>query len=261
MARATMSSGSASAWSGKSIVDATVPARRGQVILNNSLAADHSVAGLDDNQQRGDILDILNRGTKNIILAAEDTAAAARNRFTAAVTIPAGGKVRVYYNGTRYEPFSDAAGGQITRHFLFTENATNTIHTATCAIPANAILHRIEVLNEALWGAASAVLKVGDTADDDGYFVGVDCKATDLLVGELLNTDPSTSWGGKEGAYLVAASGRRGPVSANFAKYYKAGSNITGIMTVGTPAVTTGRTHMFVTYSVPAIDAAVVTGP
>lgn len=141
-------------------------------------------------------------------------------------------------------------GGFVTKMVTFTEDATSTSHVGTIPLPAGAWLQNIQVLNEALWGAASAVLKVGDTADDDGYFTGVDCKATDLLVGEVLDTTPSTSWGGKEGAYLVAATGRRGPTSSNFAKYYKAGSNIIATMTVGTPAATTGRTYVLVTYSI-----------
>jgi hypothetical protein len=257
MPRAIPSSASASAWSGLSIVDNTSQQLRDRVVLNNSLAADHTVAGLDNNQKLGDVVTLINRGTKNLAFNSQDTTANAKDRFTSSVFIPAGGKVQIYYNGTRWEAFTDAPGGVISRRFLFTEDATSTTHTATCPIPAGAILHGIEVLNEVLWGAASASLKVGDTADDDGYFVGVDCKATDLVVGEVLDTQSSTLWGGKEGAYLVAATGRRGPTSANFSKYYKAGSNITGIMTVGTPAVTTGRTHMIVKYSVPSAEAAV----
>lgn len=143
-----------------------------------------------------------------------------------------------------------STGLMITKRVLFTENATNTIHTGTVTLPAGAWLHSIEVTNQVLWGAASAVLKVGDTADDDGYFVGVDCKATDLVVGEVLSTAETTRWGGKNGAYLVSATGRRGPTATNFAQYYVAGSDIIGVMTVGTPAVTTGRTIMSVTYSV-----------
>jgi hypothetical protein len=137
----------------------------------------------------------------------------------------------------------------ITRVVSFTEDATSTTHTGSVILPAASWLHNIQVLSSVLWTGGTAVMKVGDTADDDGYFIGVDLKATDLLVGEVLDTTPSTSWGGKEGAYLVAASGRRGPTSSNFAKYYAAGSTITGVVTVGTPATTAGRTFMAVTYS------------
>jgi hypothetical protein len=138
-----------------------------------------------------------------------------------------------------------ASGNLITKVVTFTEDATSTTHTGSVVLPATAWLHNIQVLSSVLW-----------TADDDGYFTGIDLKATDLLVGEVLDTTPSTSWGGKEGAYLVAATGRRGPAATNFAKYYAAGSTITGVVTVGTPATTAGRTFMAVTYSVGEVIAA-----
>ena len=143
-----------------------------------------------------------------------------------------------------------------TKVVTFTENATSTTHTGSVILPPTAWLHNIQVLSSVLWTGGTATMKVGDTADDDGYFVGIDLKATDLLVGEVLDTSPSTSWGGKEGAYLVAATGRRGPAATNFAKYYAAGSTITGVVTVGTPATTAGRTFMAVTYSVGEVIAA-----
>lgn len=171
---------------------------------------------------------------------------------------------RFISNGMSWIPISGLAvaganggGWIITKMVTFTENATNTLHTGTVTLPAGAWLHNIQVTSSALWGATTAVLKVGDTADDDGYFIGVNVKATDLVVGEVLNTDMSECWGGKQGAYLVAASGQRGPVATNFGKYYAAGSNITGIITVGTPAVTTGRTYMVVAYSLGENIAAV----
>ena len=148
-------------------------------------------------------------------------------------------------------------GAMKTTVVTYTENATATTHTGTVTLPAGTWLHNIQVLSSVLWTGGTATMKVGDTADDDGYFTGIDLKATDLLVGEVLDTTPSTSWGGKEGAYLVAATGRRGPTSSNFAKYYAAGSNITGIVTVGTPATTAGRTFMAVTYSFGQTIAAV----
>lgn len=140
-------------------------------------------------------------------------------------------------------------GQIITKAVRFAETATGTSHVATIPIPAGAILHGIRVIPEVLWGAGAAVLKVGDTADDDGYFTGVNLKATDALVGEVLDTTHSTLWGGKEGAYLVAATGRRGPTTGNFGSYYAAGSNIVATITVTTPAVTTGRTVLVASYS------------
>lgn len=155
--------------------------------------------------------------------------------------------IQAYANATY---ITGATGGIITKIVQYTEDATSLTHTGTVTLPAGAWLHNIQVNNQVLWTGGTATMKVGDTADDDGYFTGVNLKATDLLVGEILDTTPSTSWGGKEGAYLVAATGQRGPTATNFGKYYIAGSNITGIITVGTPATTVGRTQMIVTYSV-----------
>ena len=104
---ATPSSGSAASWSGLSIVDSTIPERKGIVILNNSLAAPHSVAGLDANQQFGDVITVVNRGVSALILAANDTAAAAKDRFASAISLPAGGKTQLYYNGLTWEPFNE----------------------------------------------------------------------------------------------------------------------------------------------------------
>lgn len=162
-----------------------------------------------------------------------------------------------YLNGVTANVQTQFDSRMITKIVTFTEDATSTTHTGTVTLPAGAWLHNIQVVSSVLWTGGTATMKVGDTADDDGYFIGVNLKATDLLVGEVLDTTPSTSWGGKEGAYLVAATGRRGPTSTNFGKYYAAGSNITGIVTVGTPATTAGRTFMVVSYSIGEVVAAV----
>ncbi len=151
-------------------------------------------------------------------------------------------------------------GVMVTKVVSFTENATNTTHTGTVTIPAGAWLHDVRITSSVLWTGGSAVMDVGDTADPNGYFEAINLKATDLLVGEVLAINGSSQWGGKEGAYLVAATGRRGPTSSNFGQYYAAGSSILGTITVGTPATTAGRTFMSVTYSVGEVSAAVPSG-
>jgi hypothetical protein len=156
---------------------------------------------------------------------------------------------------------TSSTGVMITKMVAFTENATNTIHTGTVPIPAGAWLHNISITQGALWTATSASMDVGDTVDPNGYFDTIDLKGSDLVLGEVLSTSDSTNWGGQEGAYLVAATGQRGPVATNFGSYYAAGSNILGVITVGTPATTAGRTYMSVTYSVGEVLAAVATGP
>ncbi len=153
---------------------------------------------------------------------------------------------------------NDLVSGMVVQTALFTEDATSVTHTVTIPIPAGAILHEIQVDAGVLWTDSSATLKVGDTADDDGYFIGVNLAATDLLVNEQLRISNSTLWGGKNGAYLVAATGQRGPTTTNFGGYYAAGSNITGIVSVTTPSGTAGRTKMTVWYSVGNVNAPVL---
>ncbi len=152
-----------------------------------------------------------------------------------------------------------STGVMITKSGVITELTGSATYTVTIPVPAGAFVHNILVSAQALWTAGtSAALKVGDTADDDGYFTAVDVKATDLLVGEVLSTLDGDLWGGKNGAYLVAATGQRGPVATNFGNYYAAGSNITfAVVKVGTG--TAGRTAVSVTYSVGEVIAQVVT--
>lgn len=154
---------------------------------------------------------------------------------------------------------SASTGLLITKSGVITELTGNGTYAITIAVPAGAFIHRIMVAAQALWTAGtSAAMIVGDTADPNGYFDAVDLKATDLLVGEVLDTISSSSWGGKEGAYLVAATGQRGPAATNFGTYYAAGSDIVFSVTkVGTG--TAGRTAVSVTYSVGETIAQVVT--
>ena len=143
-----------------------------------------------------------------------------------------------------------AAGGQgsvVVEEVTFTE-AGDTTYTGTVNIPAGATILDIQVRNTALWDdGTSAVMKVGDAADDDGWFTGVNVKATDLLVGEVLNFN---NLGGKDGAYITAASGA-------FTKSYNAAATVvTGVITTGAQDGTAGRTRMVVVYSVPNVVAA-----
>lgn len=143
-----------------------------------------------------------------------------------------------------------STGLLITKSGVLTELTGTATYTLTIPVPAGAWIHEIRLTNQALWTAGtSATGTVGDTADPDGFFTGIDMKATDLLVGEVLSAVDSTLWGGKEGAYLVAATGRRGPAATNFGLYYAAGSNIL-FAVAKTGAGTAGRTHCLVTYSI-----------
>jgi hypothetical protein len=134
-----------------------------------------------------------------------------------------------------------------------TENGAATSYTASFVIPPGSILVDLRVIPRVLWNGTSATLKVGDTADDDGFFVGVNLKATDLLVGEVLSITEESAWGGKNGAYLVAATGQRGPTTSNFGLSYVAGSTIKAIVTPGAADGTAGRTDVLVVYAVPTV--------
>lgn len=154
----------------------------------------------------------------------------------------------------------DATSGvMVAKRVRFIENGAGTSYVGTIPIPAGAVVHSIKVIAEVLWNGTSASMKVGDTADDDGYFTAFDLKATDLLVGEVLETNNDALWGGKNGVYLVAASGRRGPTTSNFGMYYAAGSNIVGTITPGAADGSAGRTVLSVVYSVGESIAQVAT--
>lgn len=132
---------------------------------------------------------------------------------------------------------------------LFTEAGAGT-YTGTVALPAGAVVVDIIVHAIALWAAAtSAEMIVGDAVDDNGFFTGVDLKATDLLAGESISFAQT---GGEEGADLddpaAGAHVRR--------RYLATARNIIGkVVSVG--AGTTGRTLMTVIYTVPVPGAAV----
>lgn len=145
---------------------------------------------------------------------------------------------------------SASSGILVSKRCTFTET-TATTYTCTIAIPAGAVIEDIQVIGRVLWNGTSASLDVGDTADPDGYFVTVDLKATDLVIGEMLSIKHSALWGGQEGAYIVAASGRRGPAATNFSMSYVAGSNILAVVTEGAADGTAGRTDFVVIYSTP----------
>lgn len=126
----------------------------------------------------------------------------------------------------------------------FTEDGAGT-YTGSVSLPAGATLHDILINGVALWTAAtSATLKVGDATDDDGYYTGVNLKATDLLAGESLSFALA---GGKAGAYI--ANSQVSP------RYSATARVISGIVTsVG--AGTAGRTRMTVVYSLPGAQTA-----
>jgi hypothetical protein len=112
------------------------------------------------------------------------------------------------------------------------------VYTGTVVIPAGAVLLDIVVNGVALWTAGTAAtLIVGDGTDPDGYYTGVNLKATDLLAGESISFALA---GGKAGAYIANSQ-----VSPRYSA--TARNIIAEVTTTGTTA-TAGRTRVTVVY-------------
>ena len=134
----------------------------------------------------------------------------------------------------------------VTAERSFTENGAGT-YTGSVSLPAGATLIDIIVNGVALWTAAtSAVLKVGDAADDDGFYTAVDLKATDLLAGESLSL---TAPGGQQGAYVVPGATDD---AYQISKRYSATARVISGIVTSVGAGTAGRTRMLVIYAAPS---------
>lgn len=141
------------------------------------------------------------------------------------------------YDGTAWVP----AAGIFAKEVTFTETTGAGTYTGSVAIPAGATILDIIVHQVALWTAAtSATLKVGDAADDDGFYTGVDLKATDLLAGQSLSFAQS---GNKAGAYNVGTN-------THWTDRYSASARVlSGIVTTVGSTGNAGRTRMIVIYA------------
>ena len=152
------------------------------------------------------------------------------------------------------------AYGVFCEGVAFVENGSTT-YTGTVEIPAGAVLNNIQIVTTVLWDdTTAAAMIVGDDDDDNGWFQSFSVKATDLAVGEVLDISNAENWGAKQGAYLVAATGRKGRTTAGVDSgvYYGAASEVIGKITVTDADGSAGRTFMFVTYSVPTTHAPVL---
>jgi hypothetical protein len=107
MSAANIADSSAAAMVGLSLVDNSLTEAGELIVLNNPLGVPVHVAGLDDDQQAGEARTVLNRGSFDVVLLAEDAAAPAKNRFTAEKTIGPGEKAFIFYNGLRWEPYTE----------------------------------------------------------------------------------------------------------------------------------------------------------
>lgn len=127
----------------------------------------------------------------------------------------------------------------VAEELTFTETTGAGVWTGTVTVPAGSTVIDIIVNGVALWNSqTSATLKVGDS-DDDGFYTGVDLKATDLLAGESLSFALA---GGKAGAYI--ANSQVSP------RYYATATAINAIITKVGSTGTAGRTRVVVIYSV-----------
>lgn len=123
----------------------------------------------------------------------------------------------------------------------FTETSGAGTYTGSVTVPAGATILDIIINGVALWDNAGAcTLKVGDVADDDGFYTSVDLKATDLLAGESLSFALA---GGKAGAYIA---------NSQVSPRYSASSRVvSGIVTTASTGGSAGRTRMTVIWSLP----------
>ena len=79
------------------------------------------------------------------------------------------------------------------------------VYSISTIIPAGAYIQDIQVHTDTLWDSdTSATLIVGDSDDDNGFYTGVNAKATDLVANEGLSF---YHLGGKEGAYVTDNNG------------------------------------------------------
>lgn len=126
----------------------------------------------------------------------------------------------------------------------FTEAGAGT-YTGSVDIPAGATILDIIVNGVVLWAAAtSAAMDVGDVTDPNGYFAGIDLKATDLLAGESLSFALA---GGKAGAYIA---------NSQVSPRYSGSARVVSGIIVSQGAGTAGRTRMTVVYSLPGSTTA-----
>ncbi len=128
----------------------------------------------------------------------------------------------------------------------FTETSGAGTYTGSVAVPAGATIIDVIVNGVALWDNAGAcTLKVGDVADDDGYYTAVNLKATDLLAGESISFALA---GGKAGAYIA---------NSQVSPRYSASSRVvSGIITTASTGGSAGRTRMVVIFALPTATAA-----
>ena len=141
----------------------------------------------------------------------------------------------------------DSFTGEVLAHEVtFTETAGAGTYTGSVTIPGNSWLLDLKFINTALWdNSGTAVLKAGDATTDNGWFTGINLKATDLIAGTNQETLDFNNAGGKPGGFIVALTGER-------ARMYVATERLaTGIVTTASTGGTAGRLRMLALYTSP----------
>ncbi|MFA9204995.1 MAG: hypothetical protein ACEQSH_00920 [Bacteroidia bacterium] len=120
------------------------------------------------------------------------------------------------------------------QELTFTETSGAGTYTGTIALPANNRVIDIGCDGQVLWNSAGACsLKVGDAADDDGFFLATNLKATDLLAGEINNLEHP---GGLAGVYIA---------SEQRVLYSAAARSVIAVITQASGTGTAGRTRVY----------------
>jgi hypothetical protein len=135
-------------------------------------------------------------------------------------------------------------GELVYEEVTFTETSGSGVYTGSVTVPGRSWLLDIKIYPVALWdNTGTAVMKVGDVTTSDGWFTGIDLKATDLIAGTNAEVIDFQNTGGKEGGYLVVLSGERAVMYSATARV------VSGVVTTSSTGGTAGRTRMVVIYS------------
>lgn len=145
-------------------------------------------------------------------------------------------------------PEGKTDGNLVTlKEISFAESVGEGVWTGSVLIPASAYLLDIVVQSQVLWNSeTSAVLKVGDDNDDDGYFTGVNLlSGGDLVPFESVSFTKAGSVGG---AYMVGthAAGHIHSMSRLTER------SITAVITKTGDSGSDGRTTVAVMYALPS---------
>jgi len=116
------------------------------------------------------------------------------------------------------------------------------VYSISTVIPAGAYILDVQVHADTLWdNGTSATLIVGDSDDPNGFYAGVNAKATDLVANEVLSFGHD---GGKLGAYITDDDGV-------MTQYSSSARTISAEMTTVGTVATAGVTRIIVIWAKP----------